>query len=146
MAGATLLAIMTAAPASAADIKLVVRGVQSTDGPVLAALHRETADSSVPGEKSVIAGKAAPATVEDVRIVFEGLPPGRYAVAAFHDANADGELNANFVGMPTECFGFSNDARGFMGPPDFEAAAILVEEAEGAMEAVLTLDCPGSAP
>ena len=53
------------------------------------------------------------------------------AVAAFHDADGDGELAQNFVGMPTEGYGFSNGARGFMGPPSFEAAAVSVGEGEG---------------
>ena len=49
----------------------------------------------------------------------------RYAVAAFQDENGDGILNSNVVGMPTENYGFSNDARGLFGPPDFDDAAFL---------------------
>ena len=49
------------------------------------------------------------------------LKPGRYAVSVFHDLNGDGTLNTNFFGIPKEPYGFSNDARGRFGPPDYEA-------------------------
>ena len=59
-----------------------------------------------------------------------GLPgpaPGRYAVRAFADENGNGKLDTNLLGMPTERYGFSNDAKGNRGAPDFEAAAIGVD-------------------
>ena len=36
---------------------------------------------------------------------------------------ANGELDTNFIGLPKEGFGFSNDAMGRMGPPGFDAAS-----------------------
>lgn len=51
---------------------------------------------------------------------FENVKAGKYAIQYIHDENKDGELNSNFMGIPKEGYGFSNDARGFMGPPDFE--------------------------
>jgi uncharacterized protein (DUF2141 family) len=50
----------------------------------------------------------------------DGLTPGQYAVAAFQDLNGDEEMNANMFGMPTEPYGFSNNARGNFGPPSFD--------------------------
>lgn len=57
------------------------------------------------------------------RAVFADLPPGRYAVAAFHDADENGRLTLWPIGLPREAYGFSNDARGRFGPPSFESAA-----------------------
>lgn len=54
------------------------------------------------------------------------LAPGRYAFFAMHDANGNGDLDRNFLGIPTEDYGFSNGARGVVGPPSFDAAAITV--------------------
>ena len=51
-------------------------------------------------------------------LTFANLPKGGYAVAVFHDEDADGELDTNFVGIPTEAYGFSNNARGVFGPPE----------------------------
>ena len=55
------------------------------------------------------------------------LPPGTYAIGIFHDANLNNRLDNYFFGVPREQYGFSNNARGFMGPPSFEDAAFSVE-------------------
>ena len=55
------------------------------------------------------------------------LPPGTYAIGIFHDANLNNRLDNYFFGVPREQYGFSNNARGFMGPPSFENAAFSVE-------------------
>lgn len=57
---------------------------------------------------------------------FPGLPPGRYAIKAFHDVDGDGKMATNPFGMPTEPFGFSNNARAAMGPPSWEQAGFEV--------------------
>ena len=54
------------------------------------------------------------------------LPAGVYAVGVFHDLNANNRLDTNLFGIPTEQFGFSNNAVGRFGPPSFEAASIQV--------------------
>ena len=56
--------------------------------------------------------------------VFPGLAAGAYAVSFFHDEDDDLELDSNFLGIPKEGYGFGNDARGSMGPPDFAAAKV----------------------
>ena len=64
------------------------------------------------------------------RVVFEGIPPGGYAVAAYHDENGNGKLDTGFLGIPTEGLASSNDAKGFMGPPSFEKARVEVGPGE----------------
>lgn len=54
---------------------------------------------------------------------FENLVPGKYAIAVYHDRNNNGKLDTNFMGIPTEAYGFSNDVMGWFGPPEFEAAS-----------------------
>jgi len=54
---------------------------------------------------------------------FTDPPAGTLAVSFIHDENGNGKLDKNFFGVPTEGYGFSNDARGSMGPPAFEKAA-----------------------
>jgi uncharacterized protein (DUF2141 family) len=56
------------------------------------------------------------------------LPYGEYAIAIYQDVNEDGVLNKNFFGIPKEPYGFSNDAMGVVGPPDFDHAKIVVNE------------------
>ena len=58
---------------------------------------------------------------------FENLPPGSYALAVYHDENSNGKLDNNFLGLPTERYGFSNNARSMMfSPPSFGAAQFVV--------------------
>lgn len=57
------------------------------------------------------------------RCDFEDIPPGTYAMAVIHDENMNGKLDTNSVGIPTEGYGFSNDARGVVGGPSFSAAS-----------------------
>jgi len=65
---------------------------------------------------------------EIVRISVADLPEGRYAIKAFHDVNESGSMDFNWVGMPKEPYGFSNNAMGAMGPPKFEQAAFPVKK------------------
>ncbi len=53
---------------------------------------------------------------------FESLLAGTYAVACFHDENSNGKLDLGLFGIPSEGVVASNQAKGFMGPPKFDAA------------------------
>ena len=57
------------------------------------------------------------------RCDFEDIPPGKYAMAVIHDENMNGKLDANWLGIPTEGYGFSNNATGALGPPAYSAAS-----------------------
>lgn len=59
-------------------------------------------------------------------IRFASVAHGEYALACFHDENENHTLDTNFLGIPSEGTGASNGARGFMGPPRFEAARFLL--------------------
>ncbi len=50
--------------------------------------------------------------------------PKKFAIAVFHDENSDSMLNRNAIGIPLERYGFSNDARGTLGPPTFDEAVM----------------------
>lgn len=74
--------------------------------------------------------KAAKSTVvnNQVSVMFYSIPKGDYAVMAYHDVNDNGKLDTNFLGIPSEPFAFSNNAKGFMGAPKFEKAKFEVYE------------------
>lgn len=61
------------------------------------------------------------------RCSFLDVPPGTYALAVIHDENRDGKLNTNFLGVPTEGYGFSSGAEAVMSAPSFEAASFSYE-------------------
>jgi uncharacterized protein (DUF2141 family) len=61
-------------------------------------------------------------------VTIGDVPAGTWAVLAYQDENANGELDRNLIGIPSENYGFSRDARGRFGPPSFEDAAIPVRD------------------
>jgi uncharacterized protein (DUF2141 family) len=61
-------------------------------------------------------------------ITFKNIPKGAYAVSFIHDENDNKKLDTNFIGIPKEDFGCSNNAQGFMGPPKYEDAKFQLRE------------------
>ena len=62
-------------------------------------------------------------------ITIKNLPKGDYAVSLYHDKNSDGICNRNFVGMPKEPYGFSNNFKPKFSAPAFEDSKFsLVED------------------
>lgn len=70
---------------------------------------------------------SAPARAGETVVTLPGVPAGTWAVLAYQDENENNELDRNFIGIPSENYGFSRDARGKFGPPDFGDAAIEVQ-------------------
>ncbi|MCS5489956.1 DUF2141 domain-containing protein [Algoriphagus limi] len=60
--------------------------------------------------------------------LISSLPPGKYAICAFHDEDENGKINKNLVGYPTESFGFSTNPKVVFSIPSFEKCLIEVEE------------------
>ncbi|MDE0172482.1 MAG: DUF2141 domain-containing protein [Defluviicoccus sp.] len=142
-AGLAAVLALTGTAAKAADLEVVLRGLKSAEGDARIAVHKRVADVTFP-QGGVVAATIRPAREGEIRVVFTGLAPGEYAVAAFHDADGDGKLARNIVGMPTEGFGFSNGATGFMGPPSFDKAAVAVGSKDARVSAVVPISYPGS--
>jgi len=68
-----------------------------------------------------------PVTGDKAEYTFTGLPYGKYAVSVMHDENKNKKLDTNFIGIPKEGYGVSNNATGSMGPPKFEDAAFNLD-------------------
>ena len=129
------LAGLAAAPALAAELVIEVRGVRSDAGHLYVAVHTPRKGEKFPYSDGMFAGTYQQAHAGEMRFVLRDVPPGRYAVNAFHDENGNGELDANVLGIPTEGYGFANDPPTTFGPPEFEEAAVSVgdEPATAAM-------------
>jgi len=54
------------------------------------------------------------------------IPPGIYAIGVYVDENENEKLDTNFLGIPKEQFGFSNNPKA-LGIPKFEAASFVVD-------------------
>ncbi len=58
---------------------------------------------------------------------FNVVPHGDYGIAVFHDENKNGKMDKNFLGMPLEPYGFSNNVRVTFGPPKWEKSKFVVK-------------------
>ena len=110
--------------ALAADLSLSVADGPTAEATLYVALYNDAAGYA---DNKAVASQTAPMREGKARLVFAGLAPGRYALRVFADENGNGKLDTNLMGMPTERYGFSNDAKGNRAPPSFEAAAISVD-------------------
>ena len=103
-----------------ATLKVEVRGLRSEAGHVIAGLYTTKKDWLKPVD--IRSAKGDPRG-DAATCVFEGLLPGTYAVAVFHDENDNGKMDVNLLRLPKEGFGFTNvDKLGF-GQPSFDTAS-----------------------
>ena len=61
-----------------------------------------------------------------ISYVFDSVSAGEYAVIVIHDLNKNKTLDTNFLRIPSEPYGFSNNPSTTFGPPDFEGAAFQI--------------------
>jgi uncharacterized protein (DUF2141 family) len=72
--------------------------------------------------------RSVPARDGETVVTIADVPAGTWAVLAYQDENGNGRLDRNLLGIPSENYGFSRDARGRFGPPSFDDAAIDVRD------------------
>ncbi|WP_063922681.1 DUF2141 domain-containing protein [Azospirillum argentinense] len=111
-----------AAAVLAAALTVTVQGVRNGDGLIVLAVCEEAA---YPAGRCAFR-VAAPAAEGSVRVTVPDVPPGTYALRAYHDENGNGQLDRNLLGVPREGFGFGNDAPVLLAPPSFRDAAVTV--------------------
>lgn len=123
---ASLALLALAAPtAAAASLELTVENVETADGTLMIAVF----DSETGWKKSEAAKglRADPAT-GTVTVTIDGLTPGEIGIKLYHDVDGDGELDTGSFMMPTEPYGFSNDAPVRFGPPSWKNAHFTLSE------------------
>ena len=72
--------------------------------------------------------KSVSSSIEDhTAILFiENIPKGVYSFAYYHDVNNNDKLDRNMMEIPKEPYGFSNDEKGYYGPPSFKDCQIEI--------------------
>jgi len=104
------------------DITVKIENLNSDTGHVYISLFNTEASFLNKGYKSTI----SPIENNSCTINFKNIPKGIYAISFFHDENENKKMDTNFLGIPKEDYGCSNNARGFMGPPKWEDAKFEV--------------------
>jgi uncharacterized protein (DUF2141 family) len=120
----TAMAMTAAATASAQQgntISAPIQGLRNNVGEVRCGLFNSDATFRKPGQQMM--GVAVPIVNQQATCVFNNVPPGTYAIAAFHAEKNETQLQTNFLGIPKEGYGFSRNPSTTFGPPGFSDAA-----------------------
>ena len=121
---AAATALLAPLGALAADLHLSVVDGPAATTPLYVALFDSAQNYD---SNKTLAAQIVQMNNGTARLSFPGLAPGRYALRVFADENGNGKLDTNLMGMPTERYGFSNDAKGNRAAPGFDAAALQVD-------------------
>jgi len=106
-------------------IHVKVLNIRNSTGTVACALFESSAGFPAEYLGSAINIMVIKIRHTQARCDFEDIAPGTYALAVVHDENMNGKLDNNWLGIPTEGYGFSNDATALLGAPSFSAASFL---------------------
>jgi uncharacterized protein (DUF2141 family) len=74
--------------------------------------------------EKILTGAATEISNNKAQIKLD-VPFGSYVVSGFQDFDGNGVISGNFLGIPKEPFGFSNDAKGRFGPPKWQDAVFV---------------------
>ena len=124
IAAFALALIFIAGPAFAARIIVTIDGLQSAKGDVFVGLY--ASPSKFLQGNQCDAFKKVKASTGPITVAFDNLPPGTYAVGAYHDENGNDHLDTSPIGLPVEGYALSNGVRAILARPRFTDAAFTV--------------------
>ncbi len=99
--------------------KITITDIKPTKGKIYLAWYKTSQsfmdESKISYSKIVdLAGKPSQL------VALTSIPKGDYAIAVFIDENGNGKLDTNFLGIPKEYYGFSNNVKHLTRAPSFE--------------------------
>ena len=114
------------------SLTVKVTGFANDEGECWFALNNS--EEIYESEDTVFIGKILPIKNGTVTISIDSLIYGIYAIKVFHDENSNGELDSDILGIPSERYGFSNNASGWFGPPSWEKSRFIFNNKELTIE------------
>jgi uncharacterized protein (DUF2141 family) len=108
-----------------AALYLEIKGIEKVKGKIMVAVYLNSQDFPL-ADKSF---KKYSFQVDSkiMTVELDGLLKGQAcAIAVYHDENENEKLDENMFGMPTERYGFSNNARETFSAPSFKSAKVVV--------------------
>jgi len=105
------------------QITVKVENLESNKGHIYMSLYNTETSFLSKGYKSNISSIES----NSCTVIFKDVPKGTYAISFFHDENENKKMDTNFLGIPSEDYGCSNNATGFMGPPRWDDAKFVVK-------------------
>jgi uncharacterized protein (DUF2141 family) len=106
-------------------LKVIVEGLESDSGSVQIGLFN-TEDSWEDKEEK-FKGAIIPVKDKKAEWIIKNIPFGEYAIRFFHDENGNNAMDMNLIGMPTESYGFSNNAKALFSMPGFDKAKFMFD-------------------
>ena len=97
-------------------LQISVSGMRTTKGTVNVTIYPDDAAHFLDGRYK-LAREHFPVVLPVTHACFAFAAPGYYAVALFGDENENGHFDTNFLGIPVEGYGFSNNPTLYFGPP-----------------------------
>jgi len=117
---------------SKSQLKIKITNIKKAQGEIRLAVY--TPDQKFLGKEIAKGFNQAVDKKGELVLSINSLPFGTYAISVYHDEDGDGELDSNFLGIPKEPYGFSNNARGIFGPPKYKAASFEFNELQQLIE------------
>jgi len=108
-------------PSPTTTMRIQFTNLNAARGSIYLAIYNQ--ESKFLDEKEVLLQKIIPVSAPgSLEITLPELPAGTYAISCFHDVNGNGKMDKNFLGVPTDPYGFSNNARPSFRAPNWEEA------------------------
>jgi uncharacterized protein (DUF2141 family) len=114
---------------STGKLMVDISGFPSSDGYAMVALTNSN-ESYKGGEDAAIAKTKTMVVGQKAQVIFTNLPYGWYGISLYHDENNNGKMDKNMMGIPKEAYGFSNNAKGFFGKPDYKDVKFELKSSE----------------
>ena len=108
-------------------ISVTVTNIEKAEGNVEISLYNQA--EAFPHTKGRFKTSTTTVSGNSVTYSFKNVPNGKYAIALFHDVNANGSMDKNIFGIPKEPYGFSNNIVPKMSAPKFDQCAFSVNGA-----------------
>tara|TARA_B110000467_G_C18042357_1_gene326597 strand:- start:128 stop:571 length:444 start_codon:yes stop_codon:yes gene_type:complete len=124
-------AALTSSLVQASDVEFEIKGIKSDSGKIYIQIFK--------GEENYTQGNAESSSIMkavkgSTKTIFNNMPVGEYAVRFFHDENSNGKLETNLFGVPTEGYGFSNNAKPNFGPVNYSEIKFLVSATDNTVK------------
>lgn len=115
------------ASSMAADLDVVVDNIRNANGFLIVALYSQGTQQAFPAQPDKALKKIqVPAKEGKQTVHFDNVDDGKFAVTIVHDENGNGTMDHNFIGLPREGFGFSNNPKVRFSLPSFDAASFAI--------------------
>jgi uncharacterized protein (DUF2141 family) len=125
-----LLPILVFATVFNPPTNLAFTNIQEARGSLYIGIYKSEADFLKP-EKACLKKTIPVTSTGNLDLDVSELAPGTYAISCFHDLNDNGKLDTNFMGIPSEPYGFSNNARPKFRAPKWSEAKFELKAAGG---------------